>query len=185
MFSHSPRNVFTNEPPSRSDYVLASSSSTTRRLMCKRCRRLSFNAILDRFCVLRTPPHYLYRNPPCSIFQDPGSSHCGSGWTSENLALYNAGTRPAWGFALILLCFVCFNGQVCQWLWLLRPRVFAGVLGLVDRLTFWGVSCSRLMSHRKEVGTRVCMNNGACVCYALLVAHRRTQRCSLSPTALS
>lgn len=54
----------------------------------------------------------LSRNPPCSIFQDPGTSHCGSGWTPAQLALYNAGTRPAWGFALILLCFVCFNGQV-------------------------------------------------------------------------
>eukprot|EP00752_Nemacystus_decipiens_P006535 g5886.t1 len=52
-----------------------------------------------------------YQNPPCSIFQDPATSHCGSGWTPAQLALYNAGTRPAWGFALILLCFVCFNGQ--------------------------------------------------------------------------
>lgn len=54
------------------------------------------------------------RLPPCSIFQDPATSHCGSGWTPSQLALYNAGTRPAWGVALILLCFVCFNGQVCE-----------------------------------------------------------------------
>eukprot|EP00903_Cladosiphon_okamuranus_P009857 g9367.t1 len=52
-----------------------------------------------------------YQLPPCSIFQDPATSHCGSGWTPSQLALYNAGTRPAWGFALVLLCFVCFNGQ--------------------------------------------------------------------------
>eukprot|EP00904_Undaria_pinnatifida_P008086 jgi/Undpi1/4407/HiC_scaffold_17.g07762.m1 len=52
-----------------------------------------------------------YQNPACSIEENPQHDHCGSGWSSSQLALYNAGTRPAWGVALVLLCFVCFNGQ--------------------------------------------------------------------------
>ncbi|CAM9170227.1 unnamed protein product, partial [Hapterophycus canaliculatus] len=70
---------------------------------------LSMSALL--FFTVTFVGYSGYQNPPCSIFQDPASSHCGSGWTSNKLALYNAGTRPAWGLALILLCFVCFNGQ--------------------------------------------------------------------------
>ncbi|CAM9859469.1 unnamed protein product, partial [Laminaria digitata] len=52
-----------------------------------------------------------YQNPPCSTVEDPRDGHCGSGWSKSQLAMYNAGTRPAWGLALVLLCFVCFNGQ--------------------------------------------------------------------------
>lgn len=52
------------------------------------------------------------RSYPCSIYESPASQSCGSGWDTGQLALYNAGTRPAWVLALVLLCFVCFNGQV-------------------------------------------------------------------------
>ncbi|CAM9234924.1 unnamed protein product [Ectocarpus sp. 6 AP-2014] len=78
---------------------------------------LSTSAVI--FFVVTFVGYSGYQNAPCSIFQDPSSSPCGSGWTASQLALYNAGTRPAWGFALILLCFVCFNGQgglLQQWL---------------------------------------------------------------------
>ncbi|CBN77498.1 conserved unknown protein [Ectocarpus siliculosus] len=78
---------------------------------------LSTSAVI--FFVVTFVGYSGYQNAPCSIFQDPASSPCGSGWTASQLALYNAGTRPAWGFALILLCFVCFNGQgglLQQWL---------------------------------------------------------------------
>ena len=52
------------------------------------------------------------RLPPCSVFENPSDGRCGSGWSRGELALYNAGTRVAWGVALMLLCFVCFSGQV-------------------------------------------------------------------------
>ncbi len=49
---------------------------------------------------------------PCTFWESPHSTDCGSGWSRGKLAIFNSLMRPAWGLGLAIMSLLSFNGQM-------------------------------------------------------------------------
>ena len=72
-----------------------------------------FSVSLMLFLTLGTSDN---NKRPCTVWESPHTTDCGSGWSRDKLAIFNSLVRPAWGLGLAIMALLSFNGQLrCLW----------------------------------------------------------------------